>query len=317
MSAASEDRELHKVLVDAAQLRERYRAVSRDEPPDVLDALIRAAARDHTTPHAGSRLPPSWRVPLSIAAVVVVSATVSVLVAERYGQLRPDADHSVSLPAAASKDEKRAEAAAAQRQVPSAPPDKSEGKGRWRMAESPRQATPKQLGGAPQAASEAFSAPPESKPSEQPFKTQEAATQAPSQNVLSSAATQQAAPPPAASPRAEPERPEALRDQAPRQESTQEGRDRGAPERPADLLPRDRAAQTLAPGAGKLERDSTVAARKSATGPAWESDPEAWLKHIDELRLAGQRADAEASFRAFRDRYPAYRLPAGFVVPER
>lgn len=314
MSAASEDRELEKVLVDAAQLRERYRAVSREEPPDALDALIRAASRDQTTLHVGRRLAASWRVPLSIAAVVVVSATVSVLVAERHGQLLPDADHSVSVPAAASKDEKRAGGEA----PPAAPPDKSEGKGRP-AAEYPQRTTPKQKGDAPQAASEAFSAPPESRTSEQPIKTQEAGTPAPSQNVQSSTAMQQAAPPPAASPPVEPERAEARRDQTPSEVRALEGQDRPSPERPADALRKERAAaRSLASAAAKLEQDSgLVAARKSAPARAWETDPEAWLKHIDELRLAGQRADAETSFRAFRERYPGYRLPSGFVVPER
>src|SRR5262249_4251 len=161
-----------------------------------------------------------------IAAVVVVSATVSVLVAERHGRLLPDADHSVSLPAAASKDEKRAEAGAVQRPQPAAPPDKSEGAGRRPAAEYPRRAVPKQLGDAPQAARQAFPAPPEARPTEQQVKTQEAATQPPSQNVPSSAAMQQAAAPPAASPPVEPERPEALQDRARSEESAQKGRDR-------------------------------------------------------------------------------------------
>ena len=52
-----------------------------------------------------------------------------------------------------------------------------------------------------------------------------------------------------------------------------------------------------------------------AAASPWEKDPHAWLAHIDELRTAGRSADAVASFRAFRSRYPDYRLPAGFVVP--
>src|SRR5262249_1588932 len=125
MSAASNDRELEEALVGTAQLRQRYRAASQDEPPDALDALIRAAAREETAAgprHAAARRVAGWRVPLSIAAIVVVSATVSVLVAERHGKLPLDADHSRNerVSPAASKDDKQSEPETLRRQVPDA-----------------------------------------------------------------------------------------------------------------------------------------------------------------------------------------------------
>ena len=58
---------------------------------------------------------------------------------------------------------------------------------------------------------------------------------------------------------------------------------------------------------------SNFAEGESKASP-WEKDPQTWLAHIEELRVAGRTQDAEASFRAFRDRYPDYQLPAGFVV---
>jgi hypothetical protein len=317
MSAASHDRELEEALANAAQLRHRYRAASQDEPPDAVDALIRAAARDQATTRprpARSPLTASWRVPLSIAAVVVVSATVSVLVAERHGQLPPEADHPVGAPSAVSKEEKRTEPAAPQRQLPTAPADRFQGKGRL-VTEPPRRAT-SEPAMAPQAASKAFSVRPES--SQEPLKTQQPAAQAPSQNAAAPGATQQPPPAPASQP-GESERPQSLRDEARTEErAKQQSPDAVAPEERAAPLRKESAPRAVAPATIKLERDGVVAAKKSASvRPAWESDPEAWLKHINELRVAGQGADAEASFREFRDRYPDYQLPAGFVVPER
>jgi len=320
MSAASDDRELEESLADAAQLRQRYRAVSRDEPPDALDALIRAAALDQATSRSGqvaSRLTASWRVPLSIAAVVVVSATVSVLVAERQGQLPHGTERSVNPPpATAPADEKRTEPGAPQGRLSAAPAGKSQGKVRF-APEPPQRSASQEPTVARQATSDAFSAPPEPGPSQEPSKTQEPLTQSSSQNVLRSAATQQAAPPATAGLPAAPGRLEPGADKAGSEESAQESGDRATPERPAEALRKERAPQAFAPAAAKLERDHGVAEKQSASaGPAWQSDPEAWLKHIDELRLAGQAADAEASFRAFKDRYPAYPLPAGFVAPK-
>jgi hypothetical protein len=115
-------------------------------------------------------------------------------------------------------------------------------------------------------------------------------------------------------------RPSSLRDEARAPEHVQENRAQVGPERPPEALRKDRSAQAVAPAAAaaKIERDRGPAEDKlTSAKPVWESDPQAWLKHIDELRLAGQRADADANYRAFRDRYPDYPLPPGFVVPEK
>jgi hypothetical protein len=68
--------------------------------------------------------------------------------------------------------------------------------------------------------------------------------------------------------------------------------------------------------AKKQALPSAAAAAEPSTA-GWEKDPPAWLAHVEELRAAGRTEDAEASFRAFRRRYPDYRLPAGFVAPGR
>ena len=322
MSAASDDRELEQALTDAAQLRQRYRAASQDEPPAALDSLISSAARDHAGRDAGrgaSRFASAWRVPLSIAAVVVVSATVSILVGERHGQLPSGTDRSVSA-SGASEDGKRIGAGALQEQMPAAPAAQSQSRERV-GAEGPQGAAPKAPVVIHQAGSEVRSAPPELVPSRESFKIQQPASQSPSPDVTSSVAPPQAPPPPVmASPSTVLGRPGSLRDEPQAPERAQESHDRVAPERPPEALRKDRSAQGVAPAAAaaKIERDRGQAESKLASAkPVWENDPQAWLKHIDELRLAGQRADANASYRAFRERYPDYPLPPGFVVPER
>jgi hypothetical protein len=92
-SPGPDDRELEQLLSETAGLRQRYRA-SPEEPPVALDDAIRAAARRevHARPRlAGSPFSGSWRVPLSIAAVVLVSATLTVMLVERDAY-RPRAD---------------------------------------------------------------------------------------------------------------------------------------------------------------------------------------------------------------------------------
>jgi hypothetical protein len=85
----------------------------------------------------------------------------------------------------------------------------------------------------------------------------------------------------------------------------------------------ERRASQQAPAADELAQAQPLAKKQAMpaglgvepTPSPWEKDPQTWLAHIDELRAAGRGADAKASFRAFRSRYPDYRLPAGFVVP--
>jgi hypothetical protein len=52
------------------ELSERYRALGREEPPQALDAKILAAARARPGPRR-------WALPLSVAAVIILSVTVT------------------------------------------------------------------------------------------------------------------------------------------------------------------------------------------------------------------------------------------------
>ena len=66
-----ENRELEET---AAQVSERYRAGAQDEPPVKLDAAIRAAAHREV---AKTRLRRNWRMPASIAAMLVIVVLVA------------------------------------------------------------------------------------------------------------------------------------------------------------------------------------------------------------------------------------------------
>ena len=101
MSQHPEDRELEELMAEARAVRERYRAVEREEPSPHLDEAIRAAARRAAGSRprlAGSPFSASWRIPLSIAAVLVVSATVTLMVGEQRRHV-PEAEKP--LPSAA------------------------------------------------------------------------------------------------------------------------------------------------------------------------------------------------------------------------
>jgi len=69
-----EDRELEKV---SSEVSERYRAAAQDEPPARLDAAVLATARREVEPPRQRR---NWRMPASIAAMLVVCASLVLLV---------------------------------------------------------------------------------------------------------------------------------------------------------------------------------------------------------------------------------------------
>lgn len=93
------------------ELSERYRALGREEPPQALDAKILAAARARR----GLR---RWAVPLSVAAVIILSVTVTLQMQreraqpENRGEKRT-APKIETRPAAPAPVERKAEAPSA------------------------------------------------------------------------------------------------------------------------------------------------------------------------------------------------------------
>ncbi len=342
--SAPDDHELEQLFADEAELTRRYSAASQDEPPVALDELVRAAARRQTRTRprlAGSPFMASWRIPLSIAAVVVVSATVTVIVAEREGRLPFPGKHSA--PAAATGEaSNQAEAQPAPHALESqAVPvgAKAEPKARLEAARTPAAseapaATPLERGDRSAAVSTA-----ETRREPFPLKAGPAAElPAPAQAPVAPTASATPQPPSPATAPTGPAPPSSragtLRDFAREQERAEQAVPGAVPQdealvgeapasKAAPVGPMHEERGAYQPAGEERARAQALAKKQTlpaglnseATASPWEKDPQAWLVHIDELRTAGRSVDAKASFRAFRSHYPDYRLPAGFVVP--
>lgn len=339
---APDDHEFEQLLAAGANVARRYRAASQDEPPAALDEIIRAAARRQAGARprlAGSQLMASWRVPLSIAAVVVVSATITLMVAERDGRV-PFA-RTTPAPATATG------AARNQAEPPPAPAQALESPAGGAKAESKaRREAARSLSSSEGAVGRRF----ESNERSTPLSTQssqretfpsaaEPGAELPAPAGLPGAPagpTAQQTPAPTAGPAGPPlasSRTATLRDLAREQE-------RGAA--PSGALPQDEQSVGDAPAAkaapvapmhqlrgayqptpraedlqaqASAKRQAQPVQNSESDASPWEKDPQAWLAHIDELRATGRSADARASFLGFRSRYPDYRLPPSFVIP--
>lgn len=249
-----------------------YAHTGREEPPAYLDAALRAAARQAVgaRPRALGAPLRRWGVPLSIAAVVVVSVSLVTLMRdEGAGRLEesyspaaaePKAPAPASAGEAQVKAQDRAEPAGAASSA-----DDSLGQGRLAV---PSSAVPKPAeagaGEAPRARAEVDGA---------------AARQtAPEREVLGKkkpeARAADAPAPPAAAMRSAP----VQADQEPLTASTREKRERS--------LTRDQV-------------DSLLKALEKAP-------PESWLETIERLRREGRPADAEALLVEFKRRFPGH-----------
>ncbi|PWT75456.1 MAG: hypothetical protein C5B46_02580 [Proteobacteria bacterium] len=328
MSEADRDeRELEAMLYASSALRKRYREAAADEPSEHVDAAIHAAARRAVRARpteAGSPFGGSWRVPLSIAAVVVISVTLTFLVLERSDQPAPrsggDRSKQLALPEADSKTTSQGTV------MPTAP---------VRQA-APSPSSPPPLRDEPvDGALRKQRSTPVLQSKDEPAKLREAPAAsrgAPAANVAGASKEplrEQAAQSDVDETRAESQAPVEAKQESYREkpaaepEADRETQPRSSVAAPA---PQEQAKRSDALSTAR-ERSSdaqpfpspTVAAKApaqaAASAPPWESGPEAWLRHIDELRAQGLLADARVSFEGFRRRYPDYELPKGFSVP--
>ena len=275
-----------------------YRATGREEPPARLDAAILAAAhrevgaRPRTQPHALSR----WQVPVSIAAVVVLSVSLVTVVREEGGEQLlqapvsapaqpPVAEPAPSAPAVSEMVRPRSPGAApapsrsAPREAPSRADDASASLGR--MSESATSGITGPL--ASQGAGSASAPDAAARMQPQPFRD------------APGPAEQRAAAPQAATPA------EDLAAKAP-----------GAAERSVAskaVAP----ASKPAPLANVMMGASKEAASADAPAPAWQGfekePPQRWLERIAELRRLERVADAEAMMAEFKRRFPGHPLP--------
>jgi len=315
---ASDDRELEHLFATELALTRRYRAVSQEEPPAALDQLIRAAARREVRRArlAGPPFGASWRVPLSIAAVVVVSATITLMVAERDGRApvpasRPGPASGPAPGEAKDRTETPSMPLALGRQ-PAPTGAKAEAKARASRSSE-------MVAGTSLETRDPLSIRPGPRDELLPPTAEQAAEQPAPAKVPSAPQAPSPTKGPATTPASvAPEQGRA--DTAASQVEVSVNEALAAKVAPVGPMHEERASSQ--PTAAAEERAGAQAfAKKQAglssesTASPWEKDPQAWLTHIDALRTAGRNADAAASFRAFRSRYPDYRLPTGFIAP--
>jgi hypothetical protein len=269
-----------------------YRAAGGEEPPVRLDAAILAAAHREAgaRPRAATSVLRRWQVPVSIAAVVVLSVSLVTLVQEEGGD-------QLVQPAPPSR--------------PIAPP-----------ASEPART-------APAPAEAGRSRPPASAPVHpvvEPLGDAPAATGSLARDVLGESAgpssAQQgggAAVQPDRASRSQPqpfrdepvpqERRSAARQSAPAEDVAAGTAERGAA--PAAVAPAARPAPSRLMASEARKETAAADARQ----PVWQSyeneAPQKWLDRIAELRRQERVADADAMLAEFRRRFPAYPLPPG------
>jgi hypothetical protein len=258
-----------------------YRETPRDEPPPELDERIRAAARravgtrprsleqqasDERRRSWASR----WRVPLSVAATLVIAATLTVMVQEEERRPRDDAGRGASPMIVAPREaEKPAPPASAPDAAAARAPESAPARAAPAPATAPPSAKP-----APKLEERARSVEPPA-----------AADSAESARQLMRREAPAAAPP--AAPAPAPTLPPALKampQTAPGGAASESLRqDRNLGDRP------ERASREAAPSAVRT--------------------PEAWVEHVRNLRLQGREAEATAELVELRRAYPDFRLP--------
>jgi hypothetical protein len=260
-------------------LDDAYRQVPGDEPPPALDERIRAAARravgagpESLAARRQRSWAARWRVPLSVAATVVIAVTLTLMVREEEQRALQEIPARAPVPVVPGAGENRAP-----------PPAADEGK-RTDARPSPAAEPAAPAGatapgaGAPQTPAAGAAAPPAPKLEKRELRQQR----------LEEAKPAAASPPPAPAPapaagRAEPQ-PSAVPQAAPRRDASPSlSRERALGDRPA---------------------------RETRSAPAPSRSPEEWIEEIRRLKAQGRDADAAAELAEFRRHHPEYPLPA-------
>ncbi len=276
------------------RLERLYREAAREAPPAHLDAAILAAARREVGARPRSLASPlrRWHVPVSVAAVVVVSVTLVILVREEERAERPmqapvpasvtraeqdPAARTPPSPGDATSDTARMRPAA-----PAPQPQELRDEGKFAAALGKREDSSRAEFGPRASSAESAMAMPEpaAKPMPQPF-------QAPAPRL----AEERAAPASA--------------------DSIVAGRVESAP---AAASEPDRPA----PGAPRA-LSATPEVKLRAAGqdrpPVWKGlekePPEKWLARIEDLRRQGRSAEVEEMLSEFKRRFPEHPLAGG------
>jgi len=269
-----------------------YREAAREAPPAHLDAAILAAARREAgaRPRSVSSTLRRWHVPVSIAAVVIVSVSLVILVREEGGEQIVQAPVStVALPAeqpagpATQPAPATGTREAVQPQVAAPAPLRRESRddagAPARFSKPVDSARPEP--GSPAVAGAGAVVTPESgaRPSPQPFL------------AAPRVAEERAVSPPA--------------------DAITAGRIAGAPAAPSEPLVARSAAD--APQAKSMARAMAAKPAEQDRLPVWHGFekelPQKWLARIEELRRQGRAAEAEEMLSEFKRRFPELPLP--------
>jgi hypothetical protein len=277
-------------------LSERYRAAARDEPPAHVDAAILAAAKravgSQPQPAGAPRRLRRWYVPVSLAAVIMLS----VIVTLRIERERPEIAMPDSVPVETEKKQKVA-----------------------RQAQEPPAAAP---ASAPAVVASRLEPKTDSLPAVRQ-KERKSAQQAPEPGIVPPVAplaevAPRAAPNPAP---AQPAAPVFAPDPKPARNAAPEERQREDSLRSADAARGPAASSETAGGKlagsdalGRMRseaREMSAPAAKPAESPLLakrELAPEEWLERIADLRRQQHDREADEQFAEFKRRYPDYRI---------
>jgi len=272
--APDDDREFEAFLARETPLQQRWHDASHEEPTPQVDAAVRAAARRAVGARPGaigrSRFT-HWRVPLAVAATLVLGTTITLMVAEQDAHV-PSVDTAPGVPTSAGNPAASGAAAPAEERRPAlqAPAARSQ---------LPAEPAPSRLrtpppttdfAGAPLPQREVQDVPVPAVPREEDLGKQADAPESESPSSQPSSARSVPAP------------------------------------QTAEPAREDRAQQE-----SLLARPGALYAKKPAIAAEEEPDAEidAWLERIRALRRAGKTDEAEQSLLAFRQRHPEVALP--------
>jgi hypothetical protein len=330
-----------------ARLDRLYREAALEEPPARLDAAIRAAARREVgaRPRALAWGLRSWRIPVSIAAVVVLSVSLVTLVSEEGGEplspSPPGAPFLLQLPPSetakgatpspdvaatperpASRDDTRGSTSAGMRGTENralldeAQPAARDS-GRQSAPEMAARTSPQPFQSVPGGAGKVAAVPSTAGPlagapavSAERSARPTAASPAPdAPRAPTEPVQRQAAPMEVAKPIAKPA-PRLERDAAPG-EATGTASSMRAPAAGATL---EQARPKPIPEARLRKSENLLTDTAPAAALLKELDtqpPEKWLERIDELRRKGRAGEADAVLAEFRRRFPQHPVPPG------
>jgi len=270
-----------------------YRDAAREAPPARLDAAILAAARReaHARPRSLSTTLRRWHVPVSIAAVVIVSVSLVILVREEGGeQIVP-----APVPAVAPT----AEQPAAPALQPAPATVAGEAAQPQAAAPAPPRRESREDASVPAALGKlADSARPEPGPPEVSSAGAMVTPESGARPLQLSLAAPRVAEERAASPSAE---------------AGTAGRMAGASAVATEPLVARSAAD--APQVKSMARAVAAKPPEQDRLPVWHAfekePPQKWLAQIEELRRQGRAAEAEEMLSEFKRRFPGHPLPSG------